>query len=251
MSKAVMTIHGFLTTTEDFGVLYKMLDGYDEVVKCQIPGHGEKVDYKLFTTDATLFKVLDTFDDLKSRHDQVDVVGFSMGGALTSWLCTKRPVNKAVLIAPSNKYLNFNSLYKMLKFYYETYADAYHNSVGEMGQRIRWAESAIAPHAQNSVLTLRLGVKRMLPNINVKTYTTFKDLMKICNQALDGKGKVDIPTLIMWGEFDELVPKASITHLQKYFTNCQTITYTDVGHAMLMTNRGPVLAKDVMDFLNS
>lgn len=244
-----MTIHGFLTSTEDFGVLYKMLGDYDEVVKVKIPGHDEKVDYKLFTTDATLFAVLDTFDDLKSRHDEVDVVGFSMGGALTSWLCTKRPVHKAVLIAPSNKYLNFHSLFAMLKFYYETYADAYHGSLGEFGQRLRWAESAVAPHAQNSMLTLRIGIRRMLPNINIKTYSTFKDLMKICNQALEGKGKVDVPSLIMWGEFDELVPKSSITHLQKYFTHFKTLTYKDVGHAMLMTNRGPALSKDVVAFL--
>ena len=251
MSRAVMTIHGFLTSIDDFGVLYSYLDGYDEVVKCQIPGHDEKIDYKLFTTDATIFKVLDTFDELKSRHDQVDVVGFSMGGALASWLCTKRAVNKVVLVAPSNKYLNFNSMFKLIKFYYETYADAYHSSVGEASQRLRWAESALVPHAQNNVLSLRLAIKRWLPNINLNTYNTFKTLMQLSNQALEGKGKVDIPTLIMWGELDELVPKSSINHVQKYFTNYKTITYKDVGHAMLMTNRGPALSKDIVDFLNN
>ena len=251
MSKAVMTIHGFLTSVDDFGVLYNHFDAYDEVVKCQIPGHDEKIDYKLFTADATLFKVLDTFDELKSRHDQVDVVGFSMGGALASWLCTKRAVNKVVLVAPSNKYLNFTSLFKLIKFYYETYADAYHSALGEASQRLRWAESALVPHAQNNVLSLRISIKRWLPNINLNTYNTFKTLMQICNQALEGKVKVNTPALILWGELDELVPNSSITHVQKYFTNYKTITYKDVGHAMLMTNRGPALSKDIVDFLNN
>lgn len=250
MSKAVMTIHGFLTSTEDFGVLYDMLDGYDEVVKCQIPGHAEKIDYKLFTIDATLFKVLDTFDELKSRHDQVDVVGFSMGGALASWLCTKRAVNKVVLIAPANKYLNFNSLFSMVKFYCETYADAYKNSHGEVRQRLRAANASLAPHAENNTLSFKLAIKRWLPNINISTYNTFKTLIKICNQALEAKGQMDVPTLIMWGELDELVPKSSVKLVQKYFTNAQTITYNDVGHAMLMTNRGPALSKDIVSFLN-
>ena len=246
-----MTIHGFLTSIEDFGVLYNMLDDYDEVVKCQIPGHGEKIDYKLFTIDATLFKVLDTFDELKSRHDQVDIVGFSMGGALASWLCTKRPVNKAVLIAPANKYLNFNSTFKMVKFYCETYADAYKETLGEKSQRLRKAFSALTPYTENNTLSFKLAVKRWLPNINISTYNTFKTLIKICNQALEGKGKMDTPTLIMWGELDELVPKASIKLVQKHFTNAQTLIYKDVGHAMLMTNRGPALSKDIVDFLNN
>jgi pimeloyl-ACP methyl ester carboxylesterase len=55
----------------------------------------------------------------------------------------------------------------------------------------------------------------------------------------------------MWGELDELVPKSSVKLVQKYFTNAQTITYNDVGHAMLMTNRGPALAKDIISFFNN
>ncbi len=251
MSKAIMTIHGFLTSVDDFGVLYDYLDNYDEVVKCQIPGHDEKIDYKLFTTDATPFKVLDTFDDLKSRHDQVDVVGFSMGGALASWLCTKRPVNKVVMLAPANKYINFTSMFNMVKFYYDTYSDAYKNSTGEFSQRIKSAESAIVPHAENNMISFRLATKRWLPNVNLNTYKTFKTLIEICNQALTAKGQLNMPALIMWGKIDELIPETTVKHLQKYFINSTTRTIEDVGHAMLMTNRGPVLAKDIMDFLNS
>ena len=62
---------------------------------------------------------------------------------------------------------------------------------------------------------------------------------------------MNTPALILWGELDELVPNSSITHVQKYFTNYKTITYKDVGHAMLMTNRGPALSKDIVDFLNN
>ncbi|MCM1042847.1 MAG: alpha/beta fold hydrolase [Corallococcus sp.] len=249
MSKAVMTIHGFLTDVADFGNLYDYLGFYDEVLKCEVPGHNGDVDFKKFLKQETLDKVLYDYDKLRSSHDSVDVVGFSMGGALTSYLCCHRDVHRAVMVAPSNKYLNFKSLANMIKFYYSTYSNVVRESTGDIQERFRLAEEAVKPYKQNSVLSIRIAMKRILPNINFHTYGVFRDLMNECNSAVDKQGKCSVPSLIMWGELDELVPRASVEYVHSHFTDSKLNIYRDVGHAMLMTNKANVLINDIIKFL--
>lgn len=48
MSKAVLTVHGFLTDIKDFGRLYDYLDFYDEVVPYKVPGHNDGESFDKF-----------------------------------------------------------------------------------------------------------------------------------------------------------------------------------------------------------
>lgn len=250
MSKAVMTVHGFLSDINDFDVLYDYLNPlYDEVVKCKIPGHDDEIDYKLFNKNDTLSWVYDTFDDLASRHDTVDIIGFSMGGALSSMLTATRNVNRAVLIAPSNKYINVKSFFKIAKFYLTELSTAMKEINGNVGEKLIHADESIEEYKENTKFSLDFAMHRIVPNINFHTYGVFRSLMKHTNQALMDKGAIEVPTFVMWGKLDELVPFASIEFVSQFYTHLETHFYDDVGHAMLMTNLGHTLSKDIVAFL--
>ncbi len=242
MTKALMTIHGFLTDTKDFGRLYQYVDFYDEVVPYEVPGHNGEVDFSLFSAEKTVQGLLSTFDELAARHSEVDIAGFSMGGALTTYLCSYRRVGKAVLLAPSNKYINWVSPLSAIKFYIRFAAD--------MVKKKQFQTDEVKRYLENSALSAQIAYKRILPNINMHTFTVFKELMELSNGAMVDASPIAVPTLMLWGELDELVPRASIELVQKHFCNVQTQIIPDIGHAMLYTNKDNVLINEIVRFLS-
>ena len=250
MSKAVMTIHGFLTVTEDFGRLYDYLDCYDEVKAVEIPGHnGEKPDFSAFTAQATFAAVRDAFDELKSRHDCVDVVGFSMGGALATWLASVRPVNRLALISPANKYLNATMPLAAGKFASDLSKKVFDATEGKLKDKLAATNEAFAPYFENLRATGKVAKERTLRYMNPRTYSTFSKIVKSCNVVLETVSPNNTPTLILWGKLDELVPHKSVKYLTGHFPKAEVKIYPDVGHAMLYTNLDDVIIRDVIEFL--
>ena len=117
MKKIVILIHGYLTDSNDFNKLEKdLVPYYDYVVSLNLPGHGKYQNMKDFTLDAT-FKYL--FDEISFylTLGKVDLIGFSLGGALVHYLCAKfKNINKAILLAPAIKYLNFSCPFKRMRY---------------------------------------------------------------------------------------------------------------------------------------
>lgn len=245
MSKAVMTIHGFLTDIHDFGRLYGYLGFYDEVVPYKVPGHNDGESFDKFTVEATVTGILKCFDELAARHDSVDVVGFSMGGALTSYLSARRPVNKAAMVSPSNKYFNLSSPIAMIKFYfrYITQWLKQRDARAASNEELRRA-------LQNSMVSAGIAIKRIFPSVDLHTFNVFADLMELVCKAVDECAPVRTNALLLWGELDELVPKTSVDYIQNNFTNLQTVILPDVGHGMLYTNRDNVIIEKIVDFLS-
>ena len=245
MSKAVMTVHGFLTDIKDFGRLYDYLDFYDEVVPCKVPGHNDGESFDKFTVDSTISCILKCFDELAAKHETVDVVGFSMGGALTSYLCARRAVNKAVMISPSNKYFNLSSPLAMIKFYFNYIVQwlKQRDARSTNNEELRRA-------LQNSMVSAGIAIKRIFPSVDLHTFNVFADLMDLVCKVVDECAPIGVNSLLLWGELDELVPKASVEYLQNKFLNLQTVILPDVGHGMLYTNRDNKIIEQVVSFLS-
>ena len=245
-----MTIHGFLTVTQDFGRLYDHLDMYDEVKAVEIPGHnGEKPDFSLFTADATFKTVLDVYDELRERHDSVDVVGFSMGGALATWLCSVRDVNKVVLVSPANKYLNASLPIAFGKFVGELGRKAFRETEGKLKDRLDATDKAFEPYRENIQIASKVAKERTLRYMKLSTYSVFSKIVKNCNVVVETTSPHKNLTLILWGKLDELVPYRSIKYIVKHFPHAQEKIYPDVGHAMLYTNLDDVIIHDIIEFL--
>ena len=245
-----MTIHGFLTVTQDFGRLYDYLDMYDEVKAVEIPGHnGEKPDFKLFNAEDTFRAVLSVFDELKEKHDTVDVVGFSMGGALATWLCSVRPVHRAALISPANKYINTALPFAAGKFVSELGRKAFREADGKLHEKIDATNKAFAPYLENLQTANKIAKERTFRYMNPRTYSGFSKIVKSTNVVLETTSPNKTPVFILWGKLDELVPYRTVKYLTTHFPEAQVKIYPDVGHAMLYTNRDDEIIHDVIEFL--
>lgn len=243
MTKALMTIHGFLTDTKDFGRLYDYVDFYDEVCPYKVPGHNDKVDFSLFTLESVTTSLLQCFDSLQKKYDTVDVVGFSMGGALATYLCAVRPVNRAVFVAPANKFFNWTSVIAAIKFYIRYLHN--HRLLRDHNN-----DESLGNYLENNIVSADIAIKRTFKNVDLHTFSVFSNLMDMTNEQLETTKCVNTPSMLLWGELDEMVPKTSVEFVKNHFSNLKVEIVPDVGHAMLYTNKDNVLINKIVSFLS-
>lgn len=108
--RACLLLHGFMGTPADFGELPQAIEraGWD-VCAPLLPGHGtDPRDLESLTADAMLEGVEAELADLQRRHEQVVVVGFSLGGALGLLLAEQHDADGLVLVNPF-----FQTTYKL------------------------------------------------------------------------------------------------------------------------------------------
>ena len=100
--RVVFMLHGWLTTTGDFGELPAAVDeaGWD-VHTPLMPGQGTHPK-NLIGKDADDFVnwAREEYDELRERYDTVLLLGFSTGGALCGIMSEDDPPHKLVLISP-------------------------------------------------------------------------------------------------------------------------------------------------------
>jgi carboxylesterase len=97
--RACLLLHGFSSSPADFGALPRVLHAQGvHVFAPLLPGHGRSPD-KLRGTRRTDWTraAEEAFDHLAARHKCVDVIGFSMGGALAMHLARARGPRRIVL----------------------------------------------------------------------------------------------------------------------------------------------------------
>jgi len=101
-SPAILLIHGFGGSPVDVKPLADILEKSGYTFKAiLLPGHGTSPkDLKNIKMNEWLNKSLLEFDKLRQNYEEVYVVGFSMGGAISLILATERHVSKLVLICP-------------------------------------------------------------------------------------------------------------------------------------------------------
>ncbi|MDE5867804.1 MAG: alpha/beta fold hydrolase, partial [Anaeroplasmataceae bacterium] len=100
--------HGLLSSKEALNYYQKNLDYlYDEILCYDLPGHGENL-MKFNTLNIQTF-VVGLYDQLSKKFDEIDVLGYSMGGVIACYLQSVRRVHKMILLAPAYRYLNFNN----------------------------------------------------------------------------------------------------------------------------------------------
>jgi carboxylesterase len=100
--RVVFMLHGWLTTTGDFGELPAAVDeaGWD-VHAPLMPGQG-KHPQKLIGKDADEFVAWaqEQYNGLQERYETVVLLGFSTGGALCGMMAEDDPPHKLVLVSP-------------------------------------------------------------------------------------------------------------------------------------------------------
>lgn len=118
--KAVLVIHGFTGLTDDMRYLSERLNRAGFTVSLpRLPGHGTiGADFQLTGRRDWLRRCIDSYIELRSRHETVYVTGFSMGGMLALVLASMFPVKRIAIAAPaiinSNKKIYLTPLLRFL-----------------------------------------------------------------------------------------------------------------------------------------
>ncbi len=246
--RALFLIHGFMTDERDFTNLIPYLaEFYDKIFLFHIPGHGPNEDTKFFEENITFDNMLAEFDNLNKKYDKIDVVGFSMGGALATYLQQVRNVNRLVLLSPANKYFNFELFGTRLKYYTKNALTSYflrHKTQEEKEE----ARKKLEALREDDKRSFKIAFKQLLPNYTPRNINVFKRIIKRCNENLV---EITPPTLIIWGQLDQLVPKESVEFDYSICTNedKKFIDIPSLSHLMLNSVEIDLIVNEIVTFL--
>ncbi len=207
--RALLCFHGLLSTKADFNtILPKLNTLYDTIACYDLPGHGYNT-LKFNTLNIKKF-VLEAYDTLSHTHDEIDVMGYSMGGVIAAYLQSVRRVRRLVLLAPSYRYLNLKN---------------YHFA----------KERSAQPN-----------ISRVLPK---KNYFHIFRFAKIISDLSDDFHIIYPETLIIWGRDDYLVKEESGHLLYQMIKNENRRLIMLERHNHFNILKSPIVYEYVSSFL--
>lgn len=248
--KAVVFIHGYLSSPSDFGVLPSLLkQNYDQVIQITLPGHGENDSIKDFNYYQALVLINEILPQIFFDYEKVDLIGFSLGGAIARYLAIQYPVNRLVLLAPSVYYFSPLLIFRRLNYLFQNTSSYglvnYNLTKGSLIKNLNEHKNQILNHDKDA---LKYFLKVIMPKFNLSNGITFVKLINYMNQA---QGFIKASTLIIWGYLDELVPYFSV---KKCYDDCinqekELMIIPYVGHMLLRSkNMDDVIIK-IKNFL--
>ena len=238
MNKVCVLIHGYLTDYKDFKSLPQdLIKKYDQVILLCLPGHNHKDSLNDFTKD-NVFKYIHNEMDQIIKNNIVDVIGYSLGGALAWYIALNYKINKLVLLAPANNYINFflyNAQYNYLR------------NIDKLEDTTK--EELKKEYKERQKEALEFAKKITFPKFNIKNGFNF---VKIIYEINKNTSNINTPLFVVRGDLDELIPRKSIdlVYGRCINTNKQMYNIPDIGHMMLRTNKEKEIIKKIMIFLN-
>lgn len=223
--KAILLIHGFAGGCYDYGELGNDLQTYRnfDVFTFTLPGH-DKLKINNVTKEDWIKAGEDQIEKIiKNGYKSIYIIGHSMGGIIASHLASKYPkVKKLVLAAPAFKYLTFKDdkidIVESLKKVPKLFKD--YDS-----------ETVISRILKSPILTV-------------------KEFMDLAEAHTDDVKKIKIPTLILHGTKDELVPVDSVNYVYDNIgaTSVTLIELENITHDLFINNRYKEIKKIILNF---
>ncbi len=101
-ARACLLVHGWLGSRNDLGDLPARLNARGLTVRAMLlPGHGTTpYDLEKVKADEFMQAVRGEYRALRATHEDVTVIGFSIGGALATLLAAEEAPERLVLVAP-------------------------------------------------------------------------------------------------------------------------------------------------------
>ena len=183
MKNIVIGIHGFgADRTEEFNIIKSIASEENiEFVCFELFGlHDAEPKYQYW-----IKKAEDFVNEYLDKGYKVDLIGFSMGGVIASFLCTYLKINRLVLISPAFYFLSSDNLIKLSE------KVLMHDSLEHTKQEL----------AHSLPLSYYLEFCRLVKKLKVSIELVENDL------------------LIIYGTDDEFVPKKSVMYA---YNNCKS-----------------------------
>lgn len=224
--KAILIIHGIAGGTYDQEYLAHRLElnrTYD-VYTFTLAGHDG-----LFTGNMDEKSWIKSAEDMmtflrEKGYKKIYVIGHSMGGVIATKLANKyKEIKKIVLIAASFRYL------------------AYKNGEFDLIKLIKKSKEVFGEYSGNEVIT-RL-IKMPIP--------VLKEFSNIVNNNQNNLKKIYIPTLIIQGNKDSLVPLETADYIYNSIPtkDKNILIYNGVSHDVFRSSKKDEITNEIIKFL--
>ncbi len=223
--KAVLVIHGFAggEYDEEF-LVYRLTPIWNlDVYTFTLPGHDSNlatnIKYKdwVHSAEEHLERLI------KLGYREIYVVGHSMGGLLATYLAGKyKEITKVVLAAPAFQYLAPNQDNKVLT-------------------TMKNAPNLIKTYKAKEIISRVLKVSPMM----------LYEFTKLVSNAQTYPDKVTIPTLIIQGNADQLVPKESSEYVFEHIKSKskKLVIANGMDHDLFRGEKKDIIIDEVVKFL--
>jgi carboxylesterase len=224
---ACLCIHGFTGSPMEVEPLAEYIQHHTnwECVIPTLPGHGSELRLEGIMYNEWLRHAEESLKDLLKRHEIVYVVGFSMGGLIASYLATKYPIKKLILLSAAAYYINFAQLQKDIRI---ICADFFRGQIKE-----------------NELFTRYMNKIKSTP---LAATIQFRKLVQYVKPLLSN---IYVPTLIAQGEKDGIVPLKSASYIYNTIRadNKKIIYVEESKHLICHCERRETLFQEIITFL--
>lgn len=224
--KAILLIHGFAGGSYDYGDLGNDLQLFKnfDVYTFTLPGHDKAVINNVTKEDWIKAAENQMEKIINNGYKKVYIIGHSMGGIIASHLASKYPeVKKLVLAAPAFKYFTFK------------------DDKLDIIESIKKVPKLFKNYDTETVVSRLLKVPIL----------TIKEFMELAETHINDVKKIEIPTLILHGLEDEIVPTDSVEYVYENIKS-KSVTLIELeklNHDLFINERYQDVKKLIIDFL--
>lgn len=225
--RPLVFIHGLSDSLLYWEFLASHLKRDYQIIRMDLRGHGEsylgndEVNIDLYVSD-----LKNLLDDI--NLDNVDLIGFSLGGAVALDFSLKYPENVSSLVLMSS----FSKSDEYLTNIFTQFKDALKNSFEDFYDLI--LPMVLCPE----VIDDNREALDQIREFASKTANTdaYIKAVDACMEfdVDDSLSKIEVPTLVMSGKYDEISLLSSQRQLQKKIKNSELIVFDNVKHNLLV-----------------
>ena len=226
--KAVLLIHGFAGGSYDYGELIndlQLLDDFD-VFSFTLPGHERLIINNVKREDWLTESERQLKKIINNNYKEIYLIGHSMGGVIAVYLAGKyKEINKLVLGAPAFLFFNFKDSNFKFK-----------DGVKMLPKLFK-----------------RGKLRETFSRVFKVPFKTVKEFSFLAQEHKNDIKNVTCPTLILWGNEDDIVPREGVDFVfDNLKSNYVIMTEIDkINHDLFMNDRYNEIKKLIIDFFNN
>ena len=227
-TNTAVLLHGFGASLHTWEPWAQEMQKQMRVIRIDLPGFGltgpdPKADYSDNRSTEILLALLN-----KLGIEKASIVGNSIGGRIAWKFAATHPtrVNKLVLIAPDGfassgfeyeKAPEFPSSMKLMRYIMPAFA-----------VRMSMAPAYGDPNFMTDALVTRYRELMLAPNIRQAMIDRMEQSILVRPEEI--LKSIQAPTLLVWGQKDQMIPVANSKDYLRIMQNAKLVTFPQLGH---------------------